>query len=262
MSRLRHPIRQLKEPFGKAGLTVAILALVMALVGGAYAAGGLTKPQEKQVKKIAKKYAGKPGAPGAAGTNGTNGTNGKDGTNGTPGPPGKSVVASTASGTECTGGVGGTKFEVEGSGTPSQVCNGKNGTTGFTETLPSGKTETGAWGTTSSGGKFLGSGFEGVIAPISFNIPLAESPTPHVVTLAEGETTECPGGVENPEAKEDNLCIFIGEEQGVGGSFVVPPWGGQANAGKSGPEGALVEASHTGAPGTTAISGSWAVTAE
>jgi hypothetical protein len=35
MSRLRHPIRSLKEPFGKAGLTVAICPPVLGLIGGA-----------------------------------------------------------------------------------------------------------------------------------------------------------------------------------------------------------------------------------
>jgi hypothetical protein len=130
--------KKLTEPFGKAGLTVAILALVMALVGGAYAAGGLTKSQEKQVTKIAKKYAGKSGAPGAtgpAGTNGTNGTNGKDGapgakgengTDGTDGENGKSVVSVTASG--CT--AGGFGYEIEGSLVKHSVCNGEEGEAG------------------------------------------------------------------------------------------------------------------------------------
>ena len=158
---------RLKEPFGKAGLTVAILALVMGLVGGAYAAGGLTKSQEKQVTKIAKKYAGKPGTAGsmgAAGTNGTNGTPGAPGANGasvtlatagscpeggtkltvggeskevcnglkgTKGANGKSVLATPLSpGATCE--KGGTEFEVEGSALPETVCNGKEGAKGDT----------------------------------------------------------------------------------------------------------------------------------
>ena len=130
MSRLRHPIRAIREPFGKAGLTVAILALVMALVGGAYAAGGLTKSQEKQVTKIAKKYAGKPGAPGEKGATGEKGANGTNGSNGAPGVPGESVTASTAGG-ECT--AGGTKFKV--GATESHVCNGANGSNASFEYL-------------------------------------------------------------------------------------------------------------------------------
>ena len=126
MKRLRHPIRAIREPFGKAGLTVAILALVFAMVGGAYAAsGGLTGKQKKEVEKIAKKYAGKTGSAGSqgpagpAGAKGDTSTNGKDGTNGTNGTNGK-----------------------EG----PEGKQGKEGTTGFTETLPSGETETGSEG--------------------------------------------------------------------------------------------------------------------
>jgi hypothetical protein len=128
MKRLKHPLRAIREPFGKAGLTVAILALVFAMVGGAYAAsGGLTGKQKKEVEKIAKKYAGKTGPAGSqgpagpAGAKGDTGTNGKDGTNGTngkEGPEGKQ---------------------------------GKDGTTGFTETLPSGETETGSEGSGEGG---------------------------------------------------------------------------------------------------------------
>jgi hypothetical protein len=263
MSRLRHPIRQLKEPFGKAGLTVAILALVLALVGGAYAAGGLTKSQEKQVTKIAKKYAGKPGAAGAPGAAGTNGTNGKDGTNGTSGTNGGSAEATSFTGTKTVGSV---KCEnggavVKSANPETAVCNGKNGTTGFTEFLPSGKTEKGAFGATAAGGEVLGI-LEGVIAPVSFNIPLEVAPTPHIVTIAEGETTECPGGVKAPEATAGSLCIFLAQEENLQGANVLPPWGEIANLGTSGPEGALVIGSHNGAPGSTTISGSWAVTAE
>jgi len=36
--KLKHPIRSISEPFGKAGLIVATVALVMAMLGGAYAA--------------------------------------------------------------------------------------------------------------------------------------------------------------------------------------------------------------------------------
>jgi hypothetical protein len=120
--RLRHPINSIREPFGKAGLIVACLALVFAMVGGAYAAGKLTSKQKKEVEKIAKKYAGRTGLAGSqgpagpVGVKGDTGTDGKDGTNGTngkEGPEGKQ---------------------------------GKDGITGFIETLSSGKTETGSEG--------------------------------------------------------------------------------------------------------------------
>src|SRR3977135_3938804 len=88
---------RLKEPFGKAGLTVAICALVLAMVGGAYAAGALSGKQKKEVEKIAKKFAGKPGAAGLAGPVGANGTNGTAGKEGAPGAPGKDGVSVTQS---------------------------------------------------------------------------------------------------------------------------------------------------------------------
>src|SRR4051794_38320152 len=107
ISKLRHPVRAIREPFGTAGLIVACIALIAALTGGAYAAsGGLTAKQKKEVKKIAKQFAGKPGAPGTAGAKGdtggkgdtgaagTNGTNGSDGTNGLQGPQGEAGMCS------------------------------------------------------------------------------------------------------------------------------------------------------------------------
>lgn len=229
--------KRLREPFGKAGLTVAILALVMALVGGAYAAGGLSKSQEKQVTKIAKKYAGKPGAPGAAGTNGTNGTSGKDGVPGAPGKDGangKSVVVGTATSTlagECPT-VGGATVEVE--GTPAskkKVCNGKDGspwTAGGT--LPSGSTETGAWSFNASeadggAGTVPSLGVETVFVPISFPIPLAgtlgESEV-HFATDANFSdfdgagpaTAGCKGTPVNPTAPSGHLCVYVSEPIG------------------------------------------------
>ena len=78
-------MHRLTEPFGKAGLIVAIVALVMALVGGAFAANGaLTAKQKKEVKKIAKSFQGT-GPAGATGLQGPAGANGKDGANGAPG---------------------------------------------------------------------------------------------------------------------------------------------------------------------------------
>ena len=92
MKRLRHPIRGIREPFGKAGMVIGIVALVFAMVGGAFAAGVLTAKQKKEVEKIAKKYAGKNGATGELGhvgpqgQQGIKGDQGSQGIQGTPGP--------------------------------------------------------------------------------------------------------------------------------------------------------------------------------
>lgn len=239
--RLRHPIRSITEPYGKAGLLVAILALVLATTGAAFAAAGLNSKQKKEVTKIAKKYAGKPGAPGATGPAGTNGTNGKDGANGTAGANGTNGVSAEATSFTGTKKVGSVECKeggvaVKSASPETAVCNGKNGTTGFTDTLPSGKTEKGTWGATI--------GKTGVVfsfgigqAPISFTIPLAAAlPEENIQinpvgfpaepedcsALSEPEKAECeaknaelelkeehcPGTAENPKAAKEFLCIY------------------------------------------------------
>ena len=88
MKRLRHPVRGIREPFGKAGTVIGIVALVFAMVGGAFAAGALTAKQKKEVEKIAKKYAGKSGAAGELGAVGPRGPVGPQGQLGTKGDQG------------------------------------------------------------------------------------------------------------------------------------------------------------------------------
>lgn len=233
---MRRFLPKRREPFGKAGLTVATVALVMALIGGAYAAGGLTKSQEKQVTKIAKKYAGKPGATGAAGTNGTNG---KDGAAGAAGTAGTSVTVSESesaieghcNGTT-SGGLGGSKF-VAGT-TKTYACNGKEGspwTAGGT--LPKGASESGTWAVSGTPVNYFNGSFHGLLAPISFGIAL---PAPlnnevncdqpgepvcvaHLIGPEEGEGEpkeataiqegECTGTFMEPGAGEGHFCIFV-----------------------------------------------------
>jgi hypothetical protein len=246
MSRFKH---RLKEPFGKAGLTVAILALVMALVGGAYAAGGLTKSQEKQVTKIAKKYAGKPGATGPAGANGTNGTNGKDGANGTNGKDGAPGIQ------------------------------GPPGTTGFTKTLPKGETLEGDWAITAVlPGTGLNEGSAGTT--VSFGIPLAAAPESLYVpapTEEEEENEEfpvppagCTGNVKEPGAEEGHLCVFARFEQNnltkpnvcsAALPSVLCLFGSTGVPGTADPSGAFIGVIDK-APGLMLLNGTWAVTAE
>jgi hypothetical protein len=236
MSRFKH---RLKEPFGKAGLTVAIIALVMALVGGAYAAGGLTKSQEKQVTKIAKKYAGKTGPAGpagpagAAGPAGTNGTNGKNGT---------SVTSEAATAGECP--EGGTKFTAGAS--TSKVCNGSPWTAGGT--LPSKATETGAWSVRAEG--------QGVF-PVSFTIPLAAALNGTHVHIAPN--AECPGSSAEPKANPGNLCVYVGRSSaGFSLTNVIKASGLELGADTAG---ATIAYELEGA-GFFPAGGTWAVTAE
>ncbi len=168
--------KRFREPFGKAGLTVAILALVFAMVGGAWAAAGLNSKQKKEVKSIAKSFqgtgpAGAAGPAGAKGDNGSNGSNGAKGDKGdtgnagTAGKNGESVKLAAA--TQC-GEVGGTKLSV--GAESKEVCNGSPWTAGGT--LPSGQTETGTWNILATGAF----GF-GVIGNISFSLPLKAGAT-------------------------------------------------------------------------------------
>ena len=87
-SRIHHKL-------GTAGLVIAIMALILALGGAAYAAlPGLNAKQKKEVKKIAKKLvapgvqgpAGPAGVKGDTGVKGDNGANGDTGLQGPPGP--------------------------------------------------------------------------------------------------------------------------------------------------------------------------------
>jgi hypothetical protein len=217
MKRFRHPIRAIREPFGTAGLIVAFVALVAALGGTALAAkGALTGKQKKEVEKIAKKFAkagpqgpagpaGPGGAAGAKGDKGDAGANGTNGTNGTSGANGVSPV-----GTSFTGAKGGcTEGGVEFKGANTTfACNGENGETGFTETLPPGKTETGV---------FVGSGAQSFVT-MSFNIPLPHGDVPALniikedETAAKGSTANCPGDALKPKANPGQLCLYVTHE--------------------------------------------------
>jgi hypothetical protein len=185
-------VSSMHKKLGTAGLIVAIVALVAALTGAAFAAGGLTKQQEKQVKKIAKKYAGKrgpagkqgpagpqgaPGAKGDGGAKGDTGPQGKEGPEGKVGIPGKEGSPWTA------GGV-----------------------------LPSEQSEYGHWSVSGFGKENI------VMATGSYVIPLEAKPTFHYVKSGETDP-ECPGTVAEPKAEPGALCVYrdaIGPE----GTFI------------------------------------------
>jgi hypothetical protein len=222
-----------KDRFGTAGVLIGVIALVLALVTGAYAAGGgLSGKQKQEVKKIAKQFAGKPGATGpqgpagAAGTPGHTGAEGPEGPEGPPGKPGtngtngKNVVLGTAGG-ECP--EGGTTVEVEGSSASKQaICNGEEGQQGeegspWTAggTLPSGKTETGVW----TIGPLAGEGTAST--QISYPIPLSEFISAENVDFIEfGQTSDdCSGSYEYPKAAPGHLCLYEVANQGVVGTL-------------------------------------------
>ena len=169
-------LKRIHDKLGTAGLVIAVVALVAALAGTAFAAGGLTKKQEKQVVKIAKKYAGKPGAKGDPGAPGAQGPKGDPGPKGEPGPKGDRG---------------------------EQGLEGEVGPPGPTETeLPPGKTMTGVW-------SFIGSGQEEYWANISFPLRLPAG-------IQKGEDpSQCPGSAASPEAARGFYCIYPSAETNV-----------------------------------------------
>jgi hypothetical protein len=200
------------------------LALVFAMTGGAYAAGKVLITSTKQIKpNVLAQLKGKAGAQGPtgpagpAGPQGPAGGKGENGTSGVNGAPGESVSSASVKTTEAAcGKLGGSKFTVGGKET--LACNGKSGTTGFTETLPAGKSESGNWVSAGAPPYTELFGHPWVPTSIAFNIPLANAPAVHIIpaeTPEENDPKGCAGTVSAPAAEPGNLCIFASLEKNV-----------------------------------------------
>jgi Collagen triple helix repeat (20 copies) len=271
-------LSRIHQKLGTAGFIISIVALVAALGGGAYAAsGGLTGKQKKEVEKIAKKYAGKPGktgAPGApgptgpAGAAGSKGEKGETGTKGDKGEPGGkgdngeagesvTVTKINTGEAECEE-RGGALVELENATSGVPVCNGANGTTGYSGVLPSGKTETGVW----SVGAFTKQQeeeFTHVYLPVSFPFPL--TPGEYNGEFMEvGQTSaNCAGSVESPTAAAGWMCVYLLEETGTAGflRFESPDEVGEEILDQSG---AILAFGQVKAGAARLYRGTWAVT--
>ncbi|HET7120663.1 MAG TPA: hypothetical protein VFI17_05380 [Solirubrobacterales bacterium] len=222
----------MRHRLGIPGL-IAIIALVFAMGGAAYAAKKYVITSTKQIKpSVLKQLKGKQGPQGPAGTNGTNGKDGTNGTNGTNGAAGKSVVTATLAPGEggCT--EGGVSVEVEAAGSPKAVCNGEEGspwTAGGV--LPSGATERGTWAGDGDNRLTYTLNEETeeleeqpintfTFIPISFALPVAPAPTEVVYSKQLEEEAElgepvapvagCPGldGEGLPLADAGVLCVY------------------------------------------------------
>ncbi len=248
----------LRTRFGIPGV-ISVIALVFAMLGGAYAASNSSNAGKATASAKAKKGprgpkgpkgdtgpAGPAGPAGAKGDAGANGSNGAAGAAGPTGPTGK------------TGATGAT---------------GASGQTGFTATLPSGKTETGNW--------TLGGWAPEDLTPtaISFPIPL-EAPPTNVVLLNKAETDESTTspvqGCELeagdptalPVAPKDTLCVFTLREGAEDGKVNSVTGNGNYSSLKSaGRTGAFVWGQpYPAAPelglGKFVLTGTWAVTAK
>jgi hypothetical protein len=227
---------------------IAIVALVLAMTGGAIAAKkyvitstGQIKPNVLNQLKGKQGKTGKTGAQGAAGAAGPAGPAGPAGKEGPAGPEGEPGPAGA------TGPKGTTGQNGQNGPTGVTGATGNNGTTGATGvtgatgpegvcstvttcTLPVGVTETGTW----SMGTYLGPTLEPleaisnpVWAPISFAIPLAAAlPEAKVHYIAVGETPsgDCAGGTAAaPKAASGSLCIYATSETGSGSKFLPGP---------------------------------------
>jgi hypothetical protein len=240
-------MKRLKDRLGAngPGLTVAVIAMILALSGAAFAASGaLTGKQKKEVEKIAKKFAGKPGEAGKSGAQGPAGAKGDPGANGTNGVNGSSVVASPEpTGTLNCAGRGGSKFAV-GAAAPTFACNGKEGEEGSPwtvgGTLPSGEMETGSWVMTGTVADT-----EGTFAALSFPLPLEEElDATHVVWVVGFPNPEgCNGTATAPNPKPGYLCVYPSNEGAVNTEFERIEEAGKAKEGLSGasPSGARIK---------------------
>lgn len=267
---------------------IATIALVFAMSGGAYAASKYVITSTKQISpKVLKSLQGKAGkagangaagATGAAGAQGPAGPAGAKGENGAPGAAGAGgeVGAKGVTGTSVTtkevkvgesacNKEGGAEFKAGSAATTA--CNGK---TGFTETLPSGKTETGV-ATFFEGTSQTGS--ELPEASISFPIPLASSiSNAYYFTREQVETEAFAGGCKwkveefenasaKPEAPTGTLCVFASEEIGLNHVGLRNPSDPLATS--VGPAGEVLQmdTEGTGASGQVELIAAWAVTA-
>jgi len=239
----------LRNRFGIPGV-ISVIALVFAMLGGAYAANDSSSGDSKaSASAKAKKGprgprgpkgpAGPAGPQGPAGPAGAKGDTGAPGANGANGKDGTSVANTVEpKGANCAD--GGTKLV----GTvTTYVCNGKAGNAGpegspwtLGGTLPPKAMETGTW---AIHGEYPA--FGPVVAPISFTIPLSEAdvatiskkegtespfvhPNIHTLAVGEGETADCPGVALRPEAAPGNLCIYITKATNYS-TFAGPPVG-------------------------------------
>jgi hypothetical protein len=209
---------RLREHFGTAGLVVAIVALVATLGGGAYAAsGGGSAPSgggdagnfqagaggnsakatasveataSVKGKKGPRGKTGKTGPAGPAGPQGSAGANGKEGARGAEGEQGPE-------GKQGSTGLQGPKGKQGLAGAPGPSCDEEGKCL-----LPSGATETGAWGAASNSGQKLWT-------TISFPLRLSSLPEAQVVSVAEGTAApNCPGTAGDPQAAAGFLCLY------------------------------------------------------
>ena len=178
-------ISRLNKKLGPAGLMIAVLALVVALGGMAFAKGVIITKLNQIAPSVRKQLKGKVGPQGPKGDTGMPGPTGPAGAKGDTGPAGKD-------------GIDGKDGQDGEPGEPG-VCSPSEPEC----VLPPGATLTGNFAASSNSGK-RGYG------AISFPLRLPSDPVTHVVLPGEDKSGEgCPGAPANPEADPGHLCLYF-----------------------------------------------------
>jgi hypothetical protein len=273
----------MRRRFNATGL-VAVLALVFAMSGGAYAASRFVITSTKQISpKVLKALQGKAGAAGATGVQGPAGPAGPTGPTGagSVGPQGPAGNTG-ANGTSVTSktlikGEGGCKeggSEFTSASGKTTACNGEKGKEGTFggQSLPAGKTLTGAWAASSyAEAEYPKEGFGVAAAGVSFALPASPAITSaqtSYIGSEEGENEEeskwapaikehkCKGDAQKPGAVEGNLCVF-GESEV---NLLATPSILISGNGETTPGFTVYE--YSKGKGAMLMFGTWAVTAE
>lgn len=235
---------RLRAQFSTAALILSALALVFALIGGAYAASQAESKKTKVVKgpRGPRGFAGKDGAPGAQGNPGAPGAPGAKGDVGPQGPPGekgpkgdkgdkgdkgadgKSVkVTPVPTGEFACNNLGGAIVEKEGEpSSAKEVCNGEKGPKGDTgatgapwpvgNVLPPAAEERGTWAFNGTPGETEGG--SDALVPVSFGIPLSTGLFSGEIHI-QGDAdffTFCENGPSEGKVKvgkNGHMCIWV-----------------------------------------------------
>jgi len=250
----------LRTRFGIPGV-ISVMALVFAMLGGAYAAQSSSGGKATASAKAKRGPRGPKGPKGDTGPQGPAGPQGAPGANGANGAAGKGVETVTFSGSKGICKEGG--VEVKSTSAPTLVCNGAkgaNGTTGFAPELPSGKTETGSF---AYGRLPAGQTQFNVSISFPFTLPEGEGePEKHVevtyLKAGDSPTTPCPGTPAEPLAAPGNLCVYEVDGFGRVPSEEINPETSESfeGAGRTGVVLAFIKGETGGF-----VRGTWAVTA-
>lgn len=216
---------------------VALLALVIAMTGGAYAASKYVITSTKQINpKVLKSLKGTAGKPGSNGAQGPAGPVGPQGPAGAAGIEGKAGREGNVGAKGVTGAAGATGPK------GATGATGANGTTGAEGvctkancTLPSGATETGTWTAFYYG---LTEGELPIKVALSFPIPLPSSSSKAFVFTEEQTAKKefgasgCAGSSLHPTAPAETLCVYTSNErlENVEGPTIEELEGGQGYA--------------------------------